>query len=89
MPVLVVSLLFKFEFNAVRFDELAVPFVEPTDEKLYDDSGGRKANLAAIVDGIGGQQNRKHNSLIDNPFICCAEGCGVATLCSLKKKRRS
>ena len=32
-------------------------------------SGGRKANLAAIRDGNGGQQNKQHNSLHDKPFI--------------------
>lgn len=32
-------------------------------------SGGRKASLAAIRLGQGGQQNRQHNSLTERPFI--------------------
>lgn len=35
----------------------------------YVGSGGRKANLAAILEGHGGQQNKQHSSLKDNPFI--------------------
>lgn len=35
----------------------------------YVGSGGRKANLAAIFDGHGGQQNKPHNSLNDRLFM--------------------
>jgi len=35
----------------------------------YVGSGGRKASLAAIREGHGGQQNRQHSSLRESPFI--------------------
>ena len=38
---------------------------------LYVGEGGKKASLATILDGHGGQQNRQHNSFIDKPFIFC------------------
>jgi hypothetical protein len=40
-----------------------------SDIKEYVDSGGRNANLAAILDGHGGQQNNPHNSLNDKLFM--------------------
>jgi hypothetical protein len=36
---------------------------------LYVGAGGRKASLATIFDGHGGQQNKQHSSPIDRPFI--------------------
>lgn len=40
-----------------------------SDIREYVDSGGRNANLAAILDGHGGQQNNPHNSLNDKLFM--------------------
>lgn len=40
----------------------------------YVGSGGRKASLAAIRLGKGGQQNRQHSSLTDRPFIIHSVG---------------
>lgn len=37
--------------------------------KAYVAGGGKKASLAAIRDGNGGQQNRQQMSLNDSPFI--------------------
>lgn len=45
--------------------------------KAYVGSGGRKANLAAMRLGHGGQQKRPHSSLTDRPFIL---HCGDASL---------
>ena len=58
-------------------------------KREYVGSGGRKASLAAIRLGQGGQQNRQHSSLMDRPFIFSWgwEGkvcvCGVSVLNSL------
>lgn len=38
-------------------------FVSSCGVNLYVGSGGRNANLAAIFEGQGGQQNKQHNSL--------------------------
>ncbi|KAG7258844.1 hypothetical protein CRUP_022944 [Coryphaenoides rupestris] len=37
--------------------------------RAYVGSGGRKASLAAMRPGQGGQQNRQHSSLRERPFI--------------------
>ena len=43
--------------------------------KAYVGSGGRKASLAAMRLGHGGQQNRQQSSLRERPFILhCAGG---------------
>lgn len=42
--------------------------------KAYVGSGGRKASLAAIRLGQGGQQNRQQSSLRERPFILLYAG---------------
>ena len=42
--------------------------VVSSSSKEYVGSGGKKASLAAILDGHGGQQNRQQSSEKDNPI---------------------
>ena len=42
--------------------------VASSSSKEYVGSGGKNANLAAILDGHGGQQNKQHNSENDKPM---------------------
>lgn len=52
--------------------------------KAYVGSGGRKASLAAMRPGQGGQQNRQHSSLRERPFILHYAGGWQKDHCAIK-----
>lgn len=54
-------------------------------------SGGRKASLAAMRLGQGGQQKRQHSSLTDRPFIVhCRRAEKKTTVnCTLRQNKRN
>lgn len=50
--------------------------------KVYVGSGGRKASLAAMRLGQGGQQKRQQSSLKERPFILHCAGGGQEDYCT-------
>jgi len=55
--------------HSARSDRQMVCLAPLSSTKVYVGSGGKKANLAAIFDGHGGQQKRQHNSRTPSPFM--------------------
>jgi len=51
---------------------------------LYVGPGGKKASLATICDGHGGQQNRQQSSPTVKPFIIV-----IVCLLVIKKKKKT